>query len=476
MASAAKKAAAQTFKNPARAAARGNTVKGGQPPGQPAPTPSPYGSYQPIADQYQDVADDSQQIRDQVIDYTRNNPYDRHMQDYLGDMLGGNMDRNPWEKDAYGVVSGINNPLNDTINELRNYMTGGNKQTPYDPNDPYSRAGGSPSYSQFNAHTGTSNTPVSGGVPDTVGGQNTFFAQKIKELFEAQRLDPMNDPTMRPLLDAMRSEGEENMYSSLRDMSQRAQGAGHFGSGYYEALMAAGRDEGNENLNNQMAQLLHSAREGALGRQMQGLDMTNTRDLGAMQDATNRYGIDASSAASGAGAAAAAADAAEGRRLQAMGMLLGTGSDLLGFQGQMANMRQSGQLQGLNQGLGFANFGLDGYRTAGGFDQNRLAALGGQGNLLQNQQNYQLGQQQNANQLRGLQIQGGIGRGQLALDQDRFVHQQGMDMMQMLAMLSGMGGTNQSNNPNAPPYSGGTIDPALAALMGGFAGWNAGGQ
>lgn len=435
--------------------------------GQPA-DPSAWGPYGDVIRGANDVAGDSQQIRDAAIRYGQNNPYARDQRQYADSMLSGDMSRNPWEQDAYNTAHNITNPMDEAFNALRGYLGGGQGQG-QQPNGP--AGGGSYNYSaSMSANPslwGGGSGQGGGQVPDTVGGQNSFFAQQIRALFDAQRLDPANDPTMRPMLDAMRRESSENMYASMQDLSGRAEGSGLFGSGSYNALMNRAREEGMESLDSSTAQMMLASREGALARQMQGLDMTNTRDLGAMQDATNRYGIDASSAASGAGQAAAAADAMEGRKLQAIQMMLGGGQDLLGFQGSMAGMRQQGQQDAVNSGLGFANLGMQGYQTGLAADQNRMSALDLIRGSLGNQQQYQLGQAQNATARAGV----GVQRGQLNLSRANSLNDSAMNMMQMLSMLAGMGGTTTSTGGVMPPTNN-SMDPntaALLALLGGGA-------
>lgn len=388
----------------------------------------------------------------QLDHFTENNPDTNSARGWINDMLGNaGMGTNPWSRDLYGDIGNVT--PNDTLEWLKQYIGpagGGGARGP----------GGGSGSGMWNGAAAAARHPASGSggqVPDTVGPSNSFFAQQIKALFDPARLDPANDPTMQPTLQAMRRENGEDIMAAIQDLTAQAENQGAYGSGLYQAMTGRAREEGIESLDSAIAGLLHGAREGALGRQMQGLGETNTRDIAAMQDMTNRYGIDAQSAAAGAGNAAAAADAAEGRRLQALNMLLGGQMDILGLRGNMANMTQSGQLGAMNGAMGLGNMGMQGLGMQGDIANNVLGSLLGYNNQ---QLQYDLGR-------RGI----GVQRGQLDLANRQFQDQvsQGSlnDLLNIIMGIGGMGGTN--NQPGQYIPSG--PDPFTAALMGGFGGY-----
>lgn len=399
-------------------------------------------------------------------DFTLNNPDTNTARTWINDMLGNSgMGTNPWSRDLYSDIGGVT-PL-DSFDWLKEYIGGagggpgggaggaggGSRSGP--------RRASNVTYTQnpdgtFSVHNGVAGNGA-GQVPDTVGPSDSFFAKQIKALFDSARLDPANDPTMQATLEAMRRENGQDLLSSIQDLTAQAENQGAYGSGLYRAMTGQAREQSMESLDSAIAGLLHGAREGALGRQMQGLNETNTRDIAAMQDLTNRYGIDASSAAAGAASGAAAADAAEGRRLQAMNMLLGGQMDILGLRGNMANMTQSGQLGAMNGAMGLGQMAQQGLGMQGDIGQNVLGSLLGYNN---SQLQYDLGR-------RGI----GVQRGQLDLANRQFQDQvtQGSlnDLLNIIMGVGGMGGTN--NQPGQYLPSG--PDPFTAALMGGFGGY-----
>lgn len=398
--------------------------------------------------------------------FTQTNPDTNSARNWINDMLGNaGMGTNPWSSGLYSDIGNVT-PM-DEFEWLKQFIgvggaggTGGG-QKGGGMGGRYVGYGYAPGTGgSFSAHNGAGG---GGQVPDTVGPSNSFFAQQIKALFDPARLDPANDPTMQPTLDAMRKENVQDLLASIQDLTAQAENQGAYGSGLYQAMTGRAREQSMESLDGAIAALLHGAREGALGRQMQGLDQTNTRDLAAMQDMTNRYGIDAQAAAASAGAGAAAADAAEARKLQAMSLLLGGKMDILGLRGNMANMTQSGQLGAMNGAMGLGNMGMQGLGMQGDIGGNILGSLLG----YQNSQNqYDLGR-------RGI----GVQRGQLDLANRQFQDQvsQGSlnDLLNIIMGIGGMGGTN--NQPGQYIPSG--PDPFMAALMGGLGGYmNAGGN
>ena len=441
---------------------------GAAPSGPAAPAPPTPGQFLGNLPNPGDVYGD---VLGNLDKFTTRNPDTNMAREWISGMLGGNMGANPWEQDLYDETRGVN--PNDAFGWLWEYVGGKGGGA--------GGAGGGAAGGGRNVRYGYSprdgvsiarsaSSQGGGQVPDTVGPSNSFFAQKIKELFDPAVLDPANDPTMQPLLEAMRRENQENMLSSISDLTAQAENQGAYGSGLYQAMLGRAREEGMESLDASTAGLLQQAREGALQRRMGGLDMTNTRDIAAMQDLTDRYGIDASAAAAGAGASAAAADAAEGRKLQALNMLMGGQLDVLGLRGNMANMRQGGQLGAMQGAIGLGNMGLEAEGMRSGIAGNVLNNLLG---YHQGENQYRLGQGQLDVSRRGLNID----RGRLNLQRDQWEDQVSQDslnsLLDILMGVGGMGGSGELGGqyiPGGPP-------PWLAGLIGGFGGYtNKGGQ
>jgi len=440
----------QTFKNPARAAARGNSTGGGTTtPAGPGSyindlTPEIPGQVRQIFDRTSDIDTRAGQIGDQAIRYGQNNPFSNMAQGFNQDMLDGNMRRNKWEQDAYNDVSGISNPLQSVIDELMGRYTGqvGGGSNP--------GTGGGANYSasmSANPSLWGGGVGQSGGIRDTIGGSSDWVAQQIRALADPRNFDPANNPTLGPLMAKLRAEAGENQNAMMQDLAMQSEGSGLFGTGGHDYAMTRAREEGMESLDQQIAQILYGDYNAAQGRLMEGINMGNTRDMASMQDATQRYGIDSSAASAGAGIAAQQADAREARSLQALGMLGGMGQDLLGFKGSMANMRQDGQLGALNAGLGYGQLGMQGFNTGLAAQQNQLAALGLKGDAAQGISNAYLQDQANKNNLRLGLGQIGVARQGNNLQRLGMLNDSQMNLMNMLSQLASMGGTNTQTNP-----------------------------
>lgn len=176
--------------------------------------------------------------------------------------------------------------------------------------------------------------PVAGQVPDTVGGQNTFFAQQVKGLWDPATMDPANNPALAPYIAQLRKNMEEERDAALAEVGDQYAGLGMFGSSG-KALEAGRARAGSDNaLANAISGAYMQDYSGAWDRRMSALNMTNQRDLGAMQDATQRYGIDQSASAASAGARAAAESqqaaldlqrelGMRGQDLDAIGLMMG---------------------------------------------------------------------------------------------------------------------------------------------------------
>lgn len=292
---------------------------------------------------------------------------------------------------------------------------------------------------------GASAAGPGGDIPDTMA-QGGWVADRIRELFDPSRLDPANDPTMQPYLKALREEAMEGWEKEQASLSATAEGRGRYGGGLYRAMSGDLGARSAKELDRTIASVLFGSRENALGRQMEGLGTANQRDLAAMNDRTQRYGIDSAASASGAASSAAAESAKRGQDLAAIGQLLSMNQFGLGMkqgignffgqmqQGALGNIpgMQGAANQGLQLGLGGAN-GLAGLDLGlAGLDTQKYAS----NNALQ-------GSLANANAARaGTNLQGRIwdeGAGQREID----------NLLKIIMGVGGMGGSQWGQGP--PP-------------------------
>jgi hypothetical protein len=286
-----------------------------------------------------------------------------------------------------------------------------------------------------------------------VGNSNSYFATQVRQLMD----QGANDADIQAVIDAMNGDVTRGMQGDLWALDAQAQGTGRFGGDMWSGLANQARSGAAR----EMATNASSTRLNELAQRramQQGLlGQVNTRDLGAMQDATQRYGIDASASAAGAGAGDAAAATRRAQDLQALGMLMnnqqfGT-NQLAGLGGQLS----SDQLNAIGAAPSLAGIGLSGLGQAGnsaqtlaGMDAARLQAQTSRG--IANSQLNQQAQMWNA------------GQGQ----------QQIQDYLQLLQGIGGMGGYSNTQGQNVVPGLG--VNPNAAALMGGYAGYYGGGR
>lgn len=302
-----------------------------------------------------------------------------------------------------------------------------------------------------------------GGVPDTMAGEG-FFQEQTRRFFD----EPANDAELAALIQAMEKEVMEGHWEGLADLDAAAQGAGRFGGDTWQAARAGAQEELGEALAGQSAQVRVGDRESRRAARLAALSGVNTRDLAAMQNATQREGIAAGERASAAAAGASGASAAaarelglRGQDLQALGMLLdteqfGTGTLAgLGERLSLDRLASMGMIPGL-EGIGLS--GLD-------------AALGGGQGLL--------GGREIASRERIAGQQANVARQGMNLDAARFnagQQRQALDdYMRTILGIGGLGGTSRTTGTNVQPGLGvSTTGAALTgALGGGLAGYGA---
>lgn len=283
-------------------------------------------------------------------------------------------------------------------------------------------------------------------VPDTVGPSDAYFATELKKLMDSGA----NDADIQAVIDAANADVNRGLTNSLWDLDAAAQGTGRLGGDTWAGLGSQARSDAAKQMlaNASGVRLGEVANRRALYQNLLG--QVNTRDLGAMQDATNRYGIDQSAAAAraGSGAAAAAAAAQErGQNLQALLAIQG---------GQQFN---TGQLSGLGGQL--SGDQVNAIQMAPGLAGINLSGLGAANNAAGNQV-----------ALRGAQIQGGVAR--MGLNQQAQMFNSGLQQQQLndylrtVLGIGGLGGTSTTQGTNVVPGLG--LSPTGAAIQGGIGG------
>lgn len=443
------------------------------PPAETAPkeskpkAPSPKETMSTAAQEAAFWNDYAKKTADQAKAYATDNPYSKAAQPWIEKQLAGDMSTNPWMKDLYGDIGNVT--PNDTFDWLREYMgmdsgggsTGNKKGKSNGGWRPQGQGGGGGTAAGYRGGGSYSSTQNDENyVPDTITGSNSYFAQRARELFDPSTLDPANDPTLQPTIDAIQREAGEDYLKNFAGLQAQAEASGRFGGGLYQAMATQQTEEQQEAVSQAIAGQLMGAYQSARERQMQGLGLINQRDLSAMGDMTQRAAIDAQAQAAGAAQAAAAAEAAEQRKLQAANMLLGSQMSLMGMRGDMASLMQQGQLGAGQLGLGYGELGMSGFNTALNAGQLGLGALQLQSGIGQNlwsmgqqesQAAWQRQQQEYQNRMQGLNNQ------QDALN----------DYLNILMGIGGMGGTSYGEQPGQNiPY----MDPNSAAIMGAGAG------
>jgi hypothetical protein len=307
----------------------------------------------------------------------------------------------------------------------------------------------------------------SNGMGGTVGGSggglepdstvpSGLFNDKVKQLLDSKT----NAADLQTLIDAQNADITKGMNQANWDLDAQAQGTGRFGGDMWKGLA-------NDARTNAVRQMANASASTRLQDQAQRQSMyenllgqVNTRDIAAMNDATNRYGISTSAAASGASAAANAAATKRAQDLQALGMLMQNEQYNQGQYGDIGNSLSQDQLGAIGQSQGLAGIGLSGLGQANSAVGNLVGQLGAQ------------------NSLRAAQISGGNARA--ALNQQAAMYNSELpwnnvnNYMGLLRGIGGMGGSTTVQGQNVVPGAG--VNPYAAAAMGGYAGYtNAGG-
>lgn len=288
-----------------------------------------------------------------------------------------------------------------------------------------------------------------GKIPDTMQ-QGGWVADRIKEMWDAAQ-HPENDPTLQPYIETLKKNALMAAQQQRSALDSRAEGSGRYGSGYYAAQTANDARASGDSLDSALASTMLNARSQNMDRATHGFDTANERDLAAMADMTNRYGIDAQERASSNASGASSALAQNAQRLDAIQMMMGMDQFGLNMQNNIGNSLNDVQMGALNSATSRYNSN----------NSLRAAAMGA------NAERYA-----SDNSLAGTRYASDAGlRGTMAgVNERRYEYndqkpQNSLDsLLRTIGLVGGMGGTNFSQG--APPYGG--FDPSsILAMMGG---------
>lgn len=130
---------------------------------------------------------------------------------------------------------------------------------------------------------------VNAEVPDSSLGDNAFF-DKSQYYLDDARLDPENDPTLKPLVDAIQREALEDYRNSVADLTLQAEGASRYGRDYYMSALGRANEEHNEAVQGTLANLYNTARARAEENRLATIGLGNQRDIAAGQIKAQKRG------------------------------------------------------------------------------------------------------------------------------------------------------------------------------------------
>lgn len=301
-----------------------------------------------------------------------------------------------------------------------------------------------------------------GGVApvDTAATPGTF-SDYIKGLL-AQKVDSKD---IQGVVDASSDDAMKAYWNAARQQDAAAQGGGRFGGGSYHADLTAGQQALGKTIAGVSAGTRLTAADQLRQAQLTGAGQLNSRDIAAMNDATQRYGISSSAQSAGASIAAQQAAAYRAQNLAAIQAMLGHNeysSSLLQGVGAQSSKDQTDSV-GAAPGLaGISLAGVNAANVAGGglVNQNQVEAQRavGMGQVSVGRAGVALGQDQL-----------GLARDQYQTGIDQFNAQApGRAMeeyMRTILGISGSGGSTTTQGTNVVPGLG--ISPTGAAIQGG---------
>lgn len=119
-------------------------------------------------------------------------------------------------------------------------------------------------------------------VPDSSLGDDAFY-EKTQYFLDDARLNPEDDPTLQPLVEAIQRESLEDYRASVSDLTLQAEGASRYGRDYYTAALGRANEEYNESLQGTLANLYNTSRARAEENRLSTIGLGNQRDIAAGQ-------------------------------------------------------------------------------------------------------------------------------------------------------------------------------------------------
>lgn len=299
-----------------------------------------------------------------------------------------------------------------------------------------------------------------GGVPPDTMAQDSFFSEEARKFFDPSRLDPASDPTLQPYIDALRQQMQDEFETRADQLGDRFASSNMFsGSGRALALGEASGDL-DQALAAEIARTYLGSRGDALDRQERLLGQISNRDLAAMGDLTNRYGIDTSAATARAGIGASRAAQEEALAFE---------RERLGAQTDLQTRAQN--LQAILGIQGGERFGMDMLAGLGGaLDSRQFGALGAIPGLEGTEQGWYGMALGGEEALSGQRQRAGAARARGAADAALAPGRDLDDYMRRIMGPATAFGTTTGQGPAPPRYSGPSSGEALAGgLLGGAA-------
>lgn len=391
------------------------------------------------------------------------NPAVQAGNDFTQEVLGSDSfaGRNQYNEDLYSRLG--NASFDQPIEALSAFLAGGQN---YGGGKGGGRGGGGFRMSAGASGGGAPAHPTSPGgvIPDTMD-QDSWFNDRVKEIWDPSQMDPANNPTLKPYIDALTADSDHAFRKQLGDLKAGLEGAGRMGTGFSIATRNNAAENATRALNAELAGVYMNDYNNAWDRRMSSMGEVSARDKAAMADLTDRYGIDQNAAASRAASAASAQSAMQAAQLQyQLGM---RGQDLGALEMMMGHQQFGlGQLQGLGNQLTAeqqSTLGNIDDLTGAGLSplQYALGAAGGQANA-----------EASARAAANARAAQGLANRRFDFErgvyEDQFAQNTLDHAFANMARFGGMGGT--STGPQVTPN---LTDPFGAAVMGGVGAYSA---
>lgn len=286
-----------------------------------------------------------------------------------------------------------------------------------------------------------------GRVPDT-GSGNGLFQTQIQKMFD----EGGHEEEIAALLDSVGGDIERQGFKDMADLEARASGQGKFGGDWHSEQIAEAKRRQAEEIAQISAQLRYGDLDAQRQAKLRALEILNSRDVAAMQDATNRAGISASSSSAAAGRALSEKLAnmendrlLRGQDLSAIGALMqGQQFGLSGLM-SMGDRLSTDRLSSLSMVPQFEGLGLSGLDRA-------LGAAGGMSGL----------EQIDA----AARARGAANRTQAGLAQAQAPQRMINDYLNTIGIVNQIGGGSHTYGTNVVPGAG--VNAGGAALQGGL--------